>query len=301
MSKIQSSGENITINADGANNDIKFQSNGSEVASIDQAGTITATTFTGAATDATKLPLAGGTMTGNLTVGTTSVADPVLLIQSSGGGDPQLNLSSAAANRSGKIKFLDNGSAVGGFINYLHNGDKMEFGSGSSTTVGFRVCDGYSNAAQGLTFGTDTGAANKLDDYEEGDWTPVVTGGGSAPSSITFHTDPSGKYTKVGRVVTVQFYLHINLMQGGSGIFKLTGVPFAATSANGGFKGGVTMYYANTSSHSGPVLQINGNAELSIETANGSGGYFSNVSWTAAPLSAFTSAAVAGSVTYFTS
>jgi len=38
MSTIKSSAENLTLNADGANNDIKFQSNGSEVASIDQAG-----------------------------------------------------------------------------------------------------------------------------------------------------------------------------------------------------------------------------------------------------------------------
>ena len=68
MSTIKSSAENLTLNADGANNDIKFQSNGSEVASIDQAGTITATTFTGAATDATKVPLAGGTMTGVLNI-----------------------------------------------------------------------------------------------------------------------------------------------------------------------------------------------------------------------------------------
>ena len=66
MSTIKSSAENLTLNADGANNDIKFQSNGSEVASIDQAGTVTATTFTGAATDATKLPLAGGSMTGTI-------------------------------------------------------------------------------------------------------------------------------------------------------------------------------------------------------------------------------------------
>ena len=73
MSTIKSSAENLTLNADGANNDIKFQSNGSEVASIDQAGTVTATTFTGAATDATKLPLAGGTLTGTVTVGANSV------------------------------------------------------------------------------------------------------------------------------------------------------------------------------------------------------------------------------------
>ena len=42
MSTIKSSAENLTLNADGANNDIKFQSNGSEVASIDQAGILTA-------------------------------------------------------------------------------------------------------------------------------------------------------------------------------------------------------------------------------------------------------------------
>ena len=42
MSTIKSSAENLTLNADGANNDIKFQSNGSEVASIDQAGVFTA-------------------------------------------------------------------------------------------------------------------------------------------------------------------------------------------------------------------------------------------------------------------
>ena len=40
MSTIKSSAENLTLNADGANNDIKFQSNGSEVASIDQAGSL---------------------------------------------------------------------------------------------------------------------------------------------------------------------------------------------------------------------------------------------------------------------
>jgi len=74
MSTIKSSAENLTLNADGANNDIKFQSNGSEVASIDQAGTVTATTFTGAATDATKLPLAGGSMTGDIGMGANDIS-----------------------------------------------------------------------------------------------------------------------------------------------------------------------------------------------------------------------------------
>jgi hypothetical protein len=40
MSTIKSSAEDLTLNADGANNDIKFQSNGVEKASIDQDGNL---------------------------------------------------------------------------------------------------------------------------------------------------------------------------------------------------------------------------------------------------------------------
>ena len=48
MSTIKSSSANLTLNADGANNDIIFQSNGSNIATLDQAGLLTATTFAGA-------------------------------------------------------------------------------------------------------------------------------------------------------------------------------------------------------------------------------------------------------------
>ena len=47
MSTIKSSAEDLTLNADGSGNDIIFQSNGSNVATLDQAGLLTATTFTG--------------------------------------------------------------------------------------------------------------------------------------------------------------------------------------------------------------------------------------------------------------
>jgi len=43
MSTIKSSAENLTLNADGANNDIIFQSNGSTKATLDQAGVISST------------------------------------------------------------------------------------------------------------------------------------------------------------------------------------------------------------------------------------------------------------------
>jgi len=41
MSTVKSSAENLTLNADGVGNDIKFQSNATEIAAIDQAGNLT--------------------------------------------------------------------------------------------------------------------------------------------------------------------------------------------------------------------------------------------------------------------
>jgi hypothetical protein len=64
MSKIQSSEDHLTLNADGASKDIKFQANGVEKASISSAGLFTATTI-----DATKLTgdlpaISGASLTG---------------------------------------------------------------------------------------------------------------------------------------------------------------------------------------------------------------------------------------------
>ena len=55
MSTIKSSSANLTLNADGSNNDIIFQSNASNVATLDQAGLLTATTFAGSGASLTGL------------------------------------------------------------------------------------------------------------------------------------------------------------------------------------------------------------------------------------------------------
>jgi len=90
MSKVQSSAEHLTLNADGAGNDIKFQSNATEVAAIDQSGNLTLSgTVDGVdiqtlnTTAGAALPKAGGTMTGDLILG-----DGIQLeIGSASGGD----------------------------------------------------------------------------------------------------------------------------------------------------------------------------------------------------------------------
>ena len=76
----------------------------------------------------------------------------------------------------------------------------------------------------GLTFNGDTAAANALDDYEEGTFTPVLTGTTSA-SGVGYDTQ-AGIYTKVGN--RVDFNVQINLNDKGTivGFLKITGLPF---------------------------------------------------------------------------
>ena len=52
--------------------------------------------------------------------------------------------------------------------------------------------------ADGIKFNGDTAAANGLDDYEEGTWTP-------ANQYLTITNNNTAVYTKVGRLVTIQF------------------------------------------------------------------------------------------------
>jgi hypothetical protein len=71
-----------------------------------------------------------------------------------------------------------------------------------------------------------TGTSELLSDYEEGTWTPVFVPGSG---SITTQTC-TGRYTKIGRVVTVQFSIVIDDVGTGVGSGSISGLPF--TSAN---------------------------------------------------------------------
>jgi hypothetical protein len=70
-----------------------------------------------------------------------------------------------------------------------------------------------------------TGAANKLEDYEEGTWTPVLVGSTTA-GTATFVSGPVGTYTKIGNQVTVTFNWNISAHTG-AGALRVTGLPFA--------------------------------------------------------------------------
>jgi hypothetical protein len=72
--------------------------------------------------------------------------------------------------------------------------------------------------------------ANKLDDYEEGTWTPSIQASGTHYSSVTY-TVQLGYYTKVGRLVTAHFRVQISAYTIGSatGNINIESLPFTNT------------------------------------------------------------------------
>jgi hypothetical protein len=69
-----------------------------------------------------------------------------------------------------------------------------------------------------------TGAANKLDDYEEGTWTPSwAVGSGQS------YTRQHGSYVKIGRQVTVSCFIQTSDMNSQTGDATIAGLPFTAS------------------------------------------------------------------------
>jgi len=78
-----------------------------------------------------------------------------------------------------------------------------------------------------------TAAANKLEDYEEGTWTPVLSKATTAPS-VTYTTQ-AGTYTKVGRMIYVSGLLSWTAISGGTGDFHITNLPFTILNSVGAY------------------------------------------------------------------
>jgi len=75
-----------------------------------------------------------------------------------------------------------------------------------------------------------TGAANHLDDYEEGTWSPVVSGASVAGTDSS--TISQAVYTKVGKLVNVSFTISVSI-SGASGGLDIS-LPFTADGAHVG-------------------------------------------------------------------
>jgi trimeric autotransporter adhesin len=84
-----------------------------------------------------------------------------------------------------------------------------------------------------------TGAANLLDDYEEGTWTPAFTNIGTGTYGVQL-----GRYTKVGNLVTATFHLDIDTLGSASGGLIVGGLPFTSVNVGNNY-GSCTTTYAS--------------------------------------------------------
>ena len=90
--------------------------------------------------------------------------------------------------------------------------------TGNTTVGGTLVNTGLITASAGVAVG-GTGDANTLDDYEEGSWTPSVTGG----LSYGFQR---GHYVKVGKMVFASFDIDMDSIAASTN--RLHGLPFSS-------------------------------------------------------------------------
>jgi hypothetical protein len=150
-------------------------------------------------------------------------------------GNKRLYATSNAGNKASLVVFnqtaATNSMFIGGGTSLGEPATDISFYTGSAGATGAGTTR-ISVTDNGLTFNGDTAAANALDDYEEGTWTPNV--GGDAT-----YTAQSGRYTIVGRKVTASWDMTINVFGTGS-VNVISGLPVASGDSMGG--GGSITY-----------------------------------------------------------
>jgi hypothetical protein len=109
----------------------------------------------------------------------------------------------------------------------------------ATTTLGSGIIGvgGATPAASGagITFPATQSAssdANTLDDYEEGTFSPIIQSDSTGNFTMTVQY---GRYTKIGRVVTIQVFIQWSARPSGGSV-TLSNLPFAIN--NGGTTGG---------------------------------------------------------------
>ena len=155
----------------------------------------------------------------------------------------KVHIKSSASNI-GQLYLEQNNATDGFMINQDGpNGGHLKFvrdiGGTQTTNVLFR-------SDRGICFNGDSAAANALDDYEEGSFTPFIrTANNTTEPSYTHRV---GLYTKVGRLVTYAIRITTSgELSTGSGATQIHGLPFNAMNWNiGDWPGGAEIaYYSN--------------------------------------------------------
>ena len=205
--------------------------------------TLASATITGAATVGTTLGV-----TGNLTVLSTG-----LIVNTTGvgiGATPVERLTIGSTTAANYIKLTNSGAATGfligsfnaavdiknrevGAMNFFTSDtQRMVIAATGDVTVSTgNVVMGTSG--KGIDFSatansSGTMTSELLNDYEEGTFTATLTGTVANP---TIPVTTTGRYTKIGRVVSISAFFSSVITTGASGRIQITGLPFTNNSS----------------------------------------------------------------------
>ena len=199
----------------------------------------------------------------------------------SNGNPAGLKVTNSDANSNyshAELRLISKNGASYGVVFNDHANSNLRLGHNTTGNT-LEVYNDGSIRSQGTRFGSDTAAANTLDDYEEGTWTPALSNG----TGITVH---NAAYTKVGRKVTIYAYVTINSNQSSGGLV-FTGLPF--NEGNHGYALGTAYTQTTGSIHvfnqvakNGGYSEVLKNAGNTILQSDVSGAYvlFANTYFT---------------------
>jgi len=205
------------------------------------------------------LPLSGGTMTGN------TIHNDNVHSYYGTGNDLDIyhdGVDSRIHNNAGNLFIRD---AVNSGLVAIQSND-----SGGTTREGIIVggatpdvklyydgVEAVRTSSGGINFSSNALAANTLDDYEEGTWTPSLHQGGVAGTTAT--TDRAvGAYTKVGNRVWLQFRIlttSLNSIPTGGSV-SIGGLPFTASSVTDSHASGYVGFGQGLALTAGTTLTI---------------------------------------------
>ena len=187
---------------------------------------------------------------GKVYIGATSSHAGKFIVKDTDNSGNQIWVIGRANDNTGSISFRNNGDAA--YTGRIQCGDTngMEFNSAGSTRASldtsgnFIINDGnlkILTAGHGIDFSVTSDATGKtselLDDYEEGTFTPVITG--------ATHSDLGsyGRYVRVGKLVTISVRIQISASAVSGGV-TVTGLPFTPITGTGEnyTSGGITYY-----------------------------------------------------------
>jgi hypothetical protein len=128
----------------------------------------------------------------------------------------------------------------------------------------------------GISFNGDTAAANALDDYEEGTWTPTYVAASTSPT-VGYNVQ-IGRYVKVGQIVMASFRIQTSSNSGGVGSIFVAGLPYTSENVTSMFTAGVVGYSATWVAHAPQSLFLGANSTQIQPLRNGGTDAFSVIS-----------------------